>query len=1402
MRNGDCAHERRRSLNSPAYFERIRSQAARRWDQLDSDPELAGPWHQLFKQVQSPRHVVSELLQNADDAGATEATVRIDDESFVFEHNGEDFKEEHFASLCRFGYSNKRALHTIGFRGIGFKSTFSLGDRVELVTSTLSVRFNKQRFSEPVWVGKGLTGKDRTRVRVGFADRKRKVEVEKNLQEWLKNPLSLLFFKNIRTMRVGEHLVQWDRLKEGPVADSEWMILDGEKTKPYLHIRSPEEPFPAEALEEVRQERMLSDSDDAEFPPARVEIVLGVEGRLFVVLPTEVKTELPFACNAPFIQEPARVRIKEPGTSATNEWLLKRIGRLAASSMLAWLARHDLPVEERAKAYGLLSDVNREDTSFEGACAAIVELQISSSLGDESNVLLTNDGRLTKENKSVAIPEVVQEVWPGDQAAALLDEQNRPALAASVGSAYRTKLVHWSMVEEIGKQQLIEVLGKKHLPRPKLWRQLRALWTYIAAEVTAPWTSFTPEDLRIVPVQSKEVLYAASEVARLGEKKLLQSEDDWKFLSDFLIVVNPNWNRHLAEERLEAEKSKDAAALKAVTAAYSVLKKIGLEETSDASVVVDRVAAEFFARNQVSIADCVRLAHIAAKLGASAGNAFRYVTRDKSLRETSDGVMFDASGTLEELLPDDQRQAKLLHSEYVAKFASCTAEEWTKWSGSWRSALLGFVPLASRRRRIYGKNAIKEEANRRGFKGELYFPYVTGQFIVEDWDFPDEVWRYWQSMAAEDDRLWGRVLEAIFAQADVYWSGAVSANVLQVATTGTERSITSALPSWVLRLRELACLPDTRGFLHKPRDLLRRTVATDAYRDVEPFVHPSFDREAKAPLLDLLGVRDRPLGPQQMLERVRALAKAKQPPLQEVDKWYQRLDEVMDSCSTADALTIKHAFRAEKLILSEAGDWSKTTGVYLSDDAAVPGAATVRSSVRHLSLWRKIEVEERPTAERAIRWLSELPSGQSLSPDDSRRVRALLPLHAARIWDDCKHWLNLAGEWSSIENLKYAMSMQSLVSWRNLHEPVKQQTADIQALPADLVNAPPFSQLPLLSSKIVDQFQGDLFVSAPAEQRPWLKAMGDGLRRVELEDDVETGRVRALAEDLARTMWQTAPGLQVVPYIDGTPAGTPRKAEILWTAGRLYVEALSKAKLARRVPEEVGKLFGRADVRDALNYSFERPSEDVTAYLEENFKLAPVVHRAGRPEQEAKSDDPTQDERSNVPPAEVNPKEEAAPVEPAEAPVQPIEDEATRRQPEPERTRQPPRPPKPTLIERFAATRGFRKDHDGRFFNSSGDWIGRTREALFPWERRSSSGQLVIYYLDVDHCLELEPLQLAADLWHAFRELPGQYSLILASADGAPIEISGKELNKLETDGRLKLYPASYRIALETKGHA
>src|SRR5690606_4234823 len=101
------------------------------------------------------------------------------------------------------------------------------------------------------------------------------------------------------------------------------------------------------------------------------------------------------------------------------------------------------------------------------------------------------------------------------------------------------------------------------------------------------------------------------------------------------------------------------------------------------------------------------------------------------------------------------------------------------------------------------------------------------------------------------------------------------------------------------------------------------------------------------------------------------------------------------------------------------------------------------------------------------------------------------------------------------------------------------------------------------------------------------------------------------AERLARTFWVQAPGLRSEPYIDGKPAGTARQADALWIEDTIYVDNVPTAKLARRVPEEIGRAFNRADIKAALDYSFGRPAEDVSAYLEENFKLEePVATRS------------------------------------------------------------------------------------------------------------------------------------------------------------------------------------------------
>ena len=73
-------------------------------------------------------------------------------------------------------------------------------------------------------------------------------------------------------------------------------------------------------------------------------------------------------------------------------------------------------------------------------------------------------------------------------------------------------------------------------------------------------------------------------------------------------------------------------------------------------------------------------------------------------------------------------------------------------------------------------------------------------------------------------------------------------------------------------------------------------------------------------------------------------------------------------------------FGTEKLIFTDGGAWATAGGVFLNaDEEDVPGAAIVRASVQDLALWHKVGVADRPSADLALKWLSELPSEQSLS---------------------------------------------------------------------------------------------------------------------------------------------------------------------------------------------------------------------------------------------------------------------------------------------------------------------------------------------------------------------------------------------------------------------------------------
>ena len=1375
-------------MRQPDYFEGVRSEASLIWEDLEAKPELAGPWRQLFRQVQSPRHVLSELLQNADDAGATEAAVDLDDDEFIFSHNGEDFNEEQFRSLCRFGFSNKRTLHTIGFRGVGFKSTFSLGDEVRLFTPTLSVAFSHQRFTEPIWVKGPGTSTGLTEIRVAVQKEQVRQELGKNLGDWSDSPASLLFFNNIRCLRILDREIRWESHGAGPIEGSEWMSVSTTPEKAYLLVRSSEDEFPEDALSEIKDERMTPE-EEADFPPCRVEIVLGMEGRLFVVLPTGVLTQLPFACNAPFIQDPARMKIKDPALSPTNSWLLKRVGELAADAMLAWVKNESLDVEDRCRAYGLLPDVTRDDNSLEGSCGAIVNEHFGARI-EGKRFVLTETQSLQLVGKCMAVPSELLGVWSPAQISAGFNKDKLQILSRFVSQLDRTKLSNRRYINTLGRPQILEVLRTTHPPRPRDWEHLLRLWEYVSGELIG--VRSPNRNLRIVPARGKRVLFGAAEVIRAAERRSLRGED-WEFLSPHFLAMDPAWTRFLAQQRQAAEASEDEVLKRQVRLALSSLSTLSLGEASNVDRIMSKVADSFFFMDpSPEVQDYARLTHIAAKLGASISNNFQFVTQGGEFAPGP--ILADVENDLDMFVSADWYKKNVLHDAYANFGETCTQEEWRQWLRSQGSRLRTFIPLSQTRSRLSGRERLRERLRHLGLRGEPQFHYRSDQFAVEDWNFPSSHWNHWKSLAEDNDGFWAALLRRILEQPTSFWSGAMSARAIHLARNGHERAVTqeALTPEWIIRFRELPCFRDTWGQFRQPAEIFRRTPETEPFLGVEPFVEPELDTEATRPLLNLLGVRDKPTGPERLLERLQALTYSQPPLVPEIQKWCLSLDQLFDRCSTEEIQSIRQALASNKLILTEQEDWAATEEVFLNTDAdGIPGTVLIHPSVRELSLWRKVGVSERPTADQAIEWLKGFLSGQRVVARDAKRARSLMSSYAPRIWKECGHWLNLQDEWVPVDDLVYCVTAESRYVWSHLFPAVKAKTADFLPLLPGTCQDRPFSAFPTLKGVIEERIHGQSGLPLPQE-KPWLAALGEGLKRITLDDPEQTERIRVLAQDLALTRWQVAAGLKSVPYINGTPAGTPWTIDVHWGDRLLYVETSSTAKMARVVPQEIARAFNRTEITDAIKLCYERSPDFINEYLESNFTLGPRGEQEGHCDSEDRKE-PLDKENEESLAIEELPENH---VNDGSQPDYDSDehDKNEEVEPSPPRPPRPPGPSRPSVMERFAISHGFSMNGTGKFHHQDGRTLERTTGNTFPWQLKSGLGETIKYYWDKEHCIEREPLQLDAEAWQLCQQLPALYSLILNDTNNAPLEIKGSQLVEMTEQKMLILHPATYRL--------
>ena len=164
-------------------------------------------------------HFVYELLQNAEDAGATKIRFEQTEDQLVVQHDGHAFTIENLQGLCDIGKSDKiNSLNQIGEFGVGFKSVFGICEIVrlyshprkdELAKGCLQFAIEIHDFTNPVDiedgpVDEGFTTKFVFPYKAGltFSGFSTIDELNKRLSSRLQNLgiTTLLFMKNLQSI--------------------------------------------------------------------------------------------------------------------------------------------------------------------------------------------------------------------------------------------------------------------------------------------------------------------------------------------------------------------------------------------------------------------------------------------------------------------------------------------------------------------------------------------------------------------------------------------------------------------------------------------------------------------------------------------------------------------------------------------------------------------------------------------------------------------------------------------------------------------------------------------------------------------------------------------------------------------------------------------------------------------------------------------------------------------------------------------------------------------------------------------------------------------------------------------------------------------------------------------------
>jgi hypothetical protein len=1388
----------------PRFFGEVREEGRKRWNQLDGDKELGGAWWLLFKQIQNPRHVLSELLQNADDSGATEAHVAVENGCFIFRHNGHDFSEDEFRSLCRFGFSNKRRALTIGFRGIGFKSVFSLGPTAQILTPTLAFYFDRKRFTQPEWIDAAEPTRD-TVLRVQIESPEKEQAIRDQIGNWISSAIPLLFFRSIRTIRLFDHEIRVEVEGAGPCARAQLVKLSG-ADRTVTVLRSGEEEFPPECLEEVRAER----NEDIELPPCDVVVFLGAaqQQRLYCVLPTEVTVLLPFSCQAPFIQDPARTAIKDPSTSPTNAWLLKRIGILAAESLLSWLQRDDLRMADRVKAYELLPELVHLNTGLLSGTATQLIVEAFRGKIEREKLLLCADGSLDTLQSTARLPGPVIDAWGVEKSRLLFSPDKRSVLARQIGTGATTRLEAWKFLNPASVIGLFNVLAdesKPAPPGPARLESLAAFWAYAKQHLPSEWAwKDWWRNAAIVPLLGRVSLGRAKDALSSRHCPAGCPAEDWQFIVDRAEILDEDWKTlvdRIRDDRTKALHEIEAVVDRRLTdrdlaGILDGYQRTRLDQSPTLDQVLGQVAGKVFVKNPLEADEAIQFLRIAARLNVSFSDSapIRFICEDGQWRRKTEGLLLRSEIGLGHLLPAPWLQRHLITNTYESDFDATEIKTWRLWTANPQKGGLSRFPLPER-----------EEQKRWSLNAEFFKTrgaavperkIKSASFQLTDRNWSAEIWSHWLQLERDEGAgIWQEITWAVVSSWSQLWDGLARYEVHQEGWGKSHRLDAKDVPAtWLFELRSRKCIPDIHGELRLPSEMFRRTPDTLALLDVEPFIHDRWDQPGCERLFDELGVRTQPTDASKLLDRLRALAQVENPPIGPLRDLYRAIERVLPRLSVDRRTETLNAFELEPLVRTEAA-WERSGFCFRENPSGIPGVSVVHPDVRDvIGLWDTLNIESKPSAADSLRWIASLPVESVLSAADRSAAVKVLVRYPQDVWDGHSRWLNLQARIVRAVDIRWGCLDPRAVT--GLFASVRSESADFSMLDGTrwqtLITAPPRLLETALERRVVGFAAGR---GDAATEEQWLHTLGEILSRLNDEEasekDLETDR--QAAQRMARTRWIPAQSVHTQPYLDGVPAGTQAESSIAWIEDSLYVQGDSM-RAYKALVKEIARPFATSAALEIIRDCIGRDPGWIQAYANQHLKLVDSVPVSVPREPAVPIQAETPVAVSVFPTPRATPPEQLTDTETEEPDAHPgIDTAPPAPAPKPEPVDRAPSPKPPSKLDRlgtFLATRGFRWDEDSeRFIHADGSLVQKN-DGIFSWELVTPDGANPLWLASAS-LSDPNGIEIPAEVWLAAKR---SQAVLLAPEENSFREHHFSALRSEVDDQTLELYSPVYRI--------